>query len=73
MFSIVNSLFNLGNSLYGVLVLTVAGSIITSIVIATFLAFVFKLNGRKKTKATLVDQYWSSKGLKNSFSSALKN
>jgi len=59
-------MFGFGNSLSSVLILTVAGSAIAYAVIAIFIAFVFKLNGRKRVKESVIDQYWSSKGLKDS-------
>ena len=57
-------MFGITNSLSGVLILTLIGSVVDYTVIATFIAFIFKLNSRKKTKESVIDQYWSSKGVK---------
>jgi len=57
-------MFGITNSLSGVLILTLIGSVVAYTVIATFIAFIFKLNSRKKTKESVIDQYWSSKGVK---------
>ena len=65
-------MFGITNSLSGVLILTLIGSVVAYTVIATFIAFIFKLNSRKKTKESLIDQYWSSKGLKSGCSGSLK-